>query len=83
MHSDTATRGQEMIYCRKCGEPVVFCMCYLLLDKKPDVIEAPKKILANIHNDKHSAFIFKKNMRKMHSLSGMKGVNLLKKLDKR
>lgn len=80
-HSDTATSSQGELYCRKCGYSINWCICRTdYIDFLEERKQASKKIMAYIHNTKPSIIPIRKNL---HSLSGMKGIALLKRIDKR
>lgn len=80
-HSDTATSSQGTNYCRRCGYEINTCTCRTdYIDFLEEIKKQPKKITHRIHNTKHSIVPVRKSM---HSISGMKGINLLKRIDKR
>lgn len=90
MHrSDTAThRGNDAMYCPNCRKNIFDCVCWLPKDDFLDILaeKEQEKLFrqdakAYIHNNNISNYIpIRKNL---HSLSGMNGLKLLKKKDKR
>jgi len=85
--SDTSTHyANEPSYCKRCGYEINWCVCHTdyidFLDDKFDREQTkliPKRVISYINNSKPSTIPIRKNM---HSLSGMKGIKLLKKIDK-
>jgi len=85
--SDTATPyANNPMYCPKCRHNIFDCICHYendFLENKFDreqIKLIPKRISSYIHNAKPSTIPIRKNL---HSLSGMRGVKLLKKMDKK
>lgn len=80
--SDTATHyANTSTYCKRCGHGINYCVCTLTED---DFLEVPPEKKLKIKPNK-IVYPLKPiiKLRPMHSRSGMKGINLLKKLDKK
>lgn len=76
----------ENIICSRCRRAKFNCICHytedFLDDKfaKEQIKLIPKKVISYINNTKPLIVPARKNM---HSISGMKGIALLKRIDKR
>ena len=82
-HSDTCARSNGPAYCRRCGYAIAWCICNTkfikFLDQEHKKALLPKKIKMCIFNKKSLIIPLRKNL---HSMSGMKGVTLLKRMKK-
>lgn len=85
-HKETVTNRRpsdnDFSYCKHCGYDLSVCVCRT---DYVDFLEVPpekmnKKIQAFVKNDRQFIDIIR---RTPHSISGMKSINLLKKIDKR
>lgn len=87
-HSDTSVPyGNKEVVCKRCGYSIGWCICCtdfidFLADKfeKDQIKLIPKKVTSYIYNTQPTTIPIRKNL---HSLSGMNGLKLLKKKDKR
>ncbi len=89
MPSDTGTRGgNEPTICRNCGIYLPDCICHTdYIEYLEERFEEEQyrlwreRIVPYINKIRPSYIFF--NKKNLHSLSGMKGIGLLKKRDKR
>lgn len=81
IRSGTETHyGNEVHYCRKCDQPINWCICIFEKSQFPKIKEKyPIKIVATKYNFKKVP-IFPRKL--LNSTSGIKGVKLLKRLNK-